>query len=382
MRFFSRPGALGFIVSSAVIIVLAVVTVLTPDAGTPWWGLVIAWLAVASWATRNIMSLAPLTRWRWRLGLSVVMATAGALSAGASPSAIIIVAAVGLVQIFAHVRSPLAAGVATLGASAIAVTAGVLLGGRGSLHTVIICLGVLCASALGGFLRRVRRQVEAQNRRIRQQEETARADLERVALARDLHDVLAHSLGGLVIQLDAVEALLENGDVAAARKRVSAAGSLARSGLVDARRAVATLRSATDAPDETPVRFHDDVETLLETHRALGGVVVSHSTGEAHPLSVAAATALHRGVQESLSNARKHAPNAPVRLEFLWNSTGVVLTVSNPITASPPVSSLATTGSGRGLSGMSERFRALAGGAVTAGMIGTEFVVRMEVSLS
>ena len=81
-------------------------------------------------------------------------------------------------------------------------------------------------------------------------EEKAQIELlaQRQSVARDIHDVLAHSLGGLVIQLDAVEALLESGDVDAARSRVADARALAASGLGEARRAVDALRD----PDARP----------------------------------------------------------------------------------------------------------------------------------
>lgn len=96
------------------------------------------------------------------------------------------------------------------------------------------------------------RELEARQLEARAQEARAGALAARQAAARDIHDVLAHSLGGLVIQLDAAEALLEAGRVGDARVTVSQARVLAAEGLADSRRAVTALR----APDEPALGDH------------------------------------------------------------------------------------------------------------------------------
>lgn len=80
----------------------------------------------------------------------------------------------------------------------------------------------------------------------------------------------------------------------------------------------------------------------------------------------------YRIVQESLTNARKHAPDAPVSLEIDSRPDGVHVTVSNPLPAGSPVARSA--GGGHGLLGMQERVCAF-GGALTAGLDGDRFVV-------
>ena len=97
-----------------------------------------------------------------------------------------------------------------------------------------------------------RRQVRIDRRRRRREAEReqqrARLLADRSRAARDIHDVLAHSLGGLVLQLDAVEALLEAGRVDEATRRAGDARALAADGLAEARRAVHALRDDTGSP--------------------------------------------------------------------------------------------------------------------------------------
>jgi signal transduction histidine kinase len=84
--------------------------------------------------------------------------------------------------------------------------------------------------------------------------------------------------------------------------------------------------------------------------------------------------ALRRAVQESLTNARKHAPGARVTLSLTWNDGDVAAVISNPLR--PGVSA---SGGGHGLLGMRERFATLPGGAVTSGVEAGNFVVSVRV---
>ena len=176
-------------------------------------------------------------------------------------------------------------------------------------------------------------------------EEQARAAAlaARQALARDLHDVLAHSLGGLVIQLDAVEAQLEAGKTDAALARLHDARSMAASGLSEARRAVEALRSPAEAGAPVdPAELASSLLDLVDAHESLGCRVDFVQVGDPHEVSDDLATALRRALQESLSNARKHAPAEPVRVR---------------------------------LDGMRERFAQLPGGTVLARQVDEEFRV-------
>ncbi|MCU1550210.1 MAG: two-component sensor histidine kinase [Glaciihabitans sp.] len=214
--------------------------------------------------------------------------------------------------------------------------------------------------------------------RIAVREEQARADVlaARQNIAHDIHDVLAHSLGGLVIQLDAVDALLEAGETGAAVDRVRDARMLAAEGLTEARRAVATLREVPEGTDELTggQQLMSAIEELLEAHRALGGSVDLVENGERREVAAALATAVRRAVQEALTNARKHAPGMLVSVTVTWTSHELSVRVSNPL----PASKVAASGGGHGLVGMRERFAVIPGAGATAEIQGDSFVVMVS----
>ncbi|WP_371400905.1 histidine kinase [Kribbella sp. NBC_00662] len=219
-----------------------------------------------------------------------------------------------------------------------------------------------------------RRQYEVQARQTEQlleqtrlaQSEHARAAAleERGRIARDLHDVLAHSLGALSVQLEVAEALLdERGDAAGALERVRRSRRLAVQGLTEARNAVAALR-ADSVPD-----LSQAVAALAEQHETDHGTAVRLSvTGAVARTDSGVTVALLNAAREALTNAARHAPGQPVEMVLAY-SDGVRLSVRNKG---------ATTGEGFGLAGMRERL-ALVGGTLTAGPDGDDWLVVAEV---
>ncbi len=240
----------------------------------------------------------------------------------------------------------------------------------------LVALGAgIVVAFLGGLSRRQFFLADYRSREL--VEEQARTDVlsARQHLAHDIHDVLAHSLGGLVIQLDAVDALLESGDTGAATAKIHDARALAAEGLSEARRAVAALSEEPPNRSQTVPgeRVEQDIEALLNAHRSLGGTAAFMEVGAPRNVSESLELALRRAVQEGLTNARKHAPGAVVNLELAWSEDSVEATISNPLR--PTVSA---TGGGHGLHGMRERFSGLPGGAVTSGVQSGEFVVTVK----
>ncbi|MFC5828108.1 sensor histidine kinase [Nonomuraea insulae] len=153
---------------------------------------------------------------------------------------------------------------------------------------------------------------------------------ERARIARELHDVLAHSLGALGVQLDVAEALLtERGDVEGAVARIRRSRGLAREGLVEARAAVAALRE--DVPP-----LPDALGLLVAEHRRNHDVGVAlRTTGTRRPITPAAEVCLLRTAREALTNAAKHSPGRPVTLDLSYGDDTVRLTIRNPL---PPMS--------------------------------------------
>lgn len=181
---------------------------------------------------------------------------------------------------------------------------------------------------------------------------------ERARISRDIHDVLAHSLSGVSMQLELSEMLLDNGDETRAREAIGNARSMVREGMTEARRAVTALRAQT-----LPL-----AQTLQAQFWGSGEVTV---VGDSFELSVDAAQTLVRAAQEALTNARRHAPGAPIDVRLEYGDRSVSLQVDNGATPTEVAHAAAGTGSagsGMGLVGMRER-AALLGGRVEAGPI-------------
>ncbi|SDO71983.1 Signal transduction histidine kinase [Nakamurella panacisegetis] len=191
-------------------------------------------------------------------------------------------------------------------------------------------------------------------RRAAESEAQARTLAERARISRDIHDVLAHSLSGVSMQLELSEMLLAEGEPARARESIARAHSMVREGMAEARRAVTAMRA--------------EVLPLEETLAAqFLGVAELQVTGEARELPTNVTQALIRAAQEALTNARRHAPGAPLAVRLTYVPHGIRLEILNGAAPSGPVRA-ASPGSGMGLVGMRER-TALLGGFVDAGPI-------------
>ena len=179
---------------------------------------------------------------------------------------------------------------------------------------------------------------------------------ERARLAREIHDILAHTLSALSVQLESVRMLVEQRPSdPATRAAVERASHLAREGLDETRRAVGTLRGdALPGPDALP-RLAADFE------RDSGipcGLTVE---GDPVDLSPEARLALYRTAQEALTNVRKHADASAVAIRLRYGTDGAELTVEDQGVPRP----FRGQGAGYGLSGMRER-AALVKGALEA----------------
>jgi signal transduction histidine kinase len=201
---------------------------------------------------------------------------------------------------------------------------------------------------------------------------------ERSRIARELHDVLAHSLSALSVELEGARLLAldrdVNSDVIAA---IGRAHRHAASGLDEARAAIQALRG-----DSVP--GPDKLEDLIEGVRALGIECTLEISGEPRPLGSEAALAVFRTAQEALTNVRKHAEEAErvsIRLDYDPDGVQLIVTDSAGEGAEPRVpqpAALAGTGAGYGVSGMRERAE-LIGGRLLAGPTEDGFRVELWV---
>lgn len=247
-------------------------------------------------------------------------------------------------------------------------------GGRLSLSTLPFAVLVLVAAgfALGlswtvGAL--VRTAVRARDNRRAQQlaEAEAVAEQERVRIARDMHDVVAHSLAVVIAQADGARYAAAS-DPTAATAALGTISTTARSALADVRLLLTQLRhSQGDGPQPTLA----DLEELYAQVRAAGvelRVDVDPAPPGEPPAAVQLAT--YRILQEALTNALRHGDGGPVEVRLAWHPSSVDVEVRNPV---PPGAS-PTAAPGHGLIGMRERAQ-LAGGRLDAGPRGDRFVV-------
>jgi signal transduction histidine kinase len=176
--------------------------------------------------------------------------------------------------------------------------------------------------------------------------EQRRADVldERTRIAREIHDVLAHSLGALGIQIQAAKAVLtDHRDIDRAVVVLSTAQRMAADGLTETRRAVHALRV-----DSLPLG--DELAAVVETHRQRYQVPVAFETsGAVRPLPPDASLALLRTVQEALVNAAKHAPGEHIAVRLVYGQGDVRLTVVNHLNGAQ--AAVPGTGSVPGTSG-------------------------------
>ena len=216
----------------------------------------------------------------------------------------------------------------------------------------------------------------AESRRAREAETQAAALAERARIAREIHDVLAHSLAAVSVNLQAAEGLLGTlpagpPELAQAIECIGRAGVFTREGLADARRAILALRD-----DAAPLA--DQLAALAGEYQADGDLVVDFTvTGPPRTVAAEAALAAYRTAQEALTNARKHAPGQPVRLSLEFSADEIAVRVVNPL----PVQAggpLAATGAQYGLTGLRER-AALGGGTLTAGPAEGEWQVALRI---
>jgi signal transduction histidine kinase len=248
------------------------------------------------------------------------------------------------------------------------VLAGVMAGteaAAGHSHPVILIAPAVCVAGL--LLGLIRRQNAALNEetQLAQEGQARSAALdERARIAREIHDVLAHSLAALTVQLETADALLETGHTQQAHHSVLRANQLAREGLAETRRAITALRE-----DTHPL---PDLLTNLTTtyHTDHHAPATTHIHGQPRDLNPDTTLTLYRTAQEAITNIRKHAPGAPTTLTLHYQPHTITLTITN---GNPPPNTprpLTTTGSGYGLTGLRERAE-LAGGTFTAGPIPT-----------
>jgi signal transduction histidine kinase len=333
-------------------------------AGRPELGyLALVVVTAVAWVAWTLLALDA----RATLGCLAVVAGAGGLLAVASDDRDGMAAAL----IFAAVATGTAAQAYSVGPAvgvAAIATAALLSDVARTPAALVFAAVVIPATLATGVARRqladraeVAEQLLAEAQRSREERARAAALDERMRLAREVHDVLAHSLTALAISLETAEVLLdERNDLAGGLERVRRARSLAVDGLIETRSAVAALRGE-------PVPLPDSLERLLSDYRGdTAAEATLDITGDRRVLAAEPALALRRIAQEAVTNVRRHAPGAPVGAALHFDAVTVRLSVSNAMTGPRPAQ--ASPGGGHGVRGMRERAEAC-GGRLQAGVV-------------
>jgi signal transduction histidine kinase len=335
-----------------------------PRPGLHGSGLVIAIAVVIATAAQVGLVLG--VRGRPTRVLCATGALAAGLAAGVDPGS----AAIGLLALAAldaGVNLPTVEGGTVAGGAAVTTALAILISDQ-RLAVLLWSIGV---SRRQSGMRATEAELRlAERERAAGEQERAARIAERANIAREIHDVLAHSLGALVLQLDALDAVVHSprADPARIDLILSRAQRLAREGLHEARQAVGTLRADTPPLPEW-------IQSMLDT----AGIGTLTVTGTPRRTTSDTAVAVYRTAQESVTNVVKHAPGAAVRLDLTFTPAAVALTVTDDGDATAgPADDLSSTGGGYGLGGLRER-AGLIGGTLEAGSYGDGWRVSLHV---
>ncbi|MGB6209525.1 sensor histidine kinase [Mycobacterium sp.] len=271
--------------------------------------------------------------------------------------------------------APAAYGVLALG-SAVALLAVASAAHR--LDELALYLTVVAMGWLVGALMRIQAQLLVKQQEMQTElSEHAAAD-ERRRIAREVHDVIAHSLSVTLLHVTgARHALQQDRDVDDAVSALTDAERLGRQAMADIRRTVGLLESGPTRMAPEP--GIDDIPELIDDFVSAGLPVTLRADGRHDQVSSAVGLALYRITQESLANIAKHAPASKTDVDVAVSSSRALLSVVNEAPTAVPAP--AASENGRGLTGMRQRVELL-GGMLDAGPCPAGWSVRAEIPLN
>ncbi|PIB73990.1 sensor histidine kinase [Mycolicibacterium brumae] len=278
-----------------------------------------------------------------------LFATSTPIDADFAPLALVLM--VGVVGGMSSVPASLAAA----GSSAVVL----LLAAAAHRLDIVLYLPVLAMGWLVGYLMHTQQQLILRQQEAQRLLAIHAADDERRRIAREVHDVIAHSLSITLLHLTgARRELQQDGDIAEAVEALEQAEELGRQAMGDIRRTVGLL-------DSSPMRAAAEpgaaeIGSLVADFRNAGLDVTLTVTGRIDRVSAAVGLALYRIAQESLSNIAKHAPDSAAEIRLDVRRRSVELTVSNQLREHALVLG---SSAGRGVVGMRQRVELLGGQA-------------------
>jgi signal transduction histidine kinase len=258
---------------------------------------------------------------------------------------------------------------------------------RRDIYPILIVLFAVFACWILGDLRRTRSnyiaELEARNRSLaaeRDQQAVIAAAAERQRIAREMHDVVAHSLSVIVVQADGGRYAADR-DPEAAKRVLETIANSARSALRDMRRLLGLLREEGSPGGLAPQPGVVDLPELVESVNASGLPVTLDVSGEPLGVDTAAGLTIFRIVQEGLTNVLKHGgPDATAAVRIDYSANQVDVSVVN--TGRAPTGWPGRDGSGQGLIGMRERIELHGGRLHTRARPGGGFEIAATVPLT
>ncbi|MQA09672.1 MAG: two-component sensor histidine kinase [Pseudonocardiaceae bacterium] len=227
----------------------------------------------------------------------------------------------------------------------------------GLLSTAVPALLAMYVQARQRLVRSLRDRAERAEREQELLAEQARAE-ERSRLAAEMHDIVSHRLSLMVLQASALRVTTKDDTAREAAEELRASGCQA---LEEMRDLVGVLREHADSSDQEITGLSADLSTLAAESESVGVPVELAVDGDPERASPVVARTAYRVVQEALTNVRKHAPGARVRIVVRYGADRIRLSVRNTAPRRDVDSGLRGTGSGAGLHGLRQRVELIRG---------------------
>ena len=236
-------------------------------------------------------------------------------------------------------------------------------------HTLAITAFIVLFMVVAELVR-IRQERRAEHQRVVEEESRRQASEERLTMAQELHDVLAHNISLIHVQASTALHLMDE-QPEQARTALTTIKSASKEVLGEMRSVLNVLREG--AP-RSPTAGLDRLDELVTR----SGLDVTLKHVGSRPLPPQLERAAYRIIQEALTNAARHAPGSQVTVRLEYGAQELAILIADTGATTPAV--LAEAGSGNGIPGMRERASAL-GGTLTAGPVGNGFQVEAKLPL-
>jgi signal transduction histidine kinase len=261
--------------------------------------------------------------------------------------------------------------------SLLAAAALPMLDSIGNTSTLLVSLFAIALGLEAGLMVRWGARALFAERQARAEAYERATLAERDRIAREIHDLVAHSLSVTMLQVTAARRILNDlpdptGDISEAVDALSDAELIGRQAMSDIRQTVSGMSASNG---RQPLPTADDLPALIEQFRTAGQPVDFTITGDVSSLSAPVSLGLYRVAQESLANVVKHAEGAAVSVDLQVTARQARLTVRNPVRNLGAPARTPADAFGTGLAGMKARIEQL-GGQLTAGRGGDAWIVQ------